>query len=298
MFYARNTKNQRNCIKLIDEKEGRTFIIFDTETTGLDPKKDYIVELAAQKYRIAYGVPQLIEEINLYIRPPFEMDEKVVGIHHITNEFLKKYPEEPDVFGEIEEFFGQFPILLGYNVDFDIGMLNAMYERQGKNRVVPEIVLDIQEMGYDLLRGKEFPDHKLGTLVSALGLDVGLKFHNALDDTTATYRLLMYCHEEYKKKAQTNAKKERIHVNTMYYWKGMRKEQTGMWLKTNLGKMYYSNFQKTWCSTEIDLSTVDIDTLENDIVFRTGLSMKEFGRLTEKRFKDLKQSCRERGIFL
>ncbi len=296
MFYARNTRNQRNCIKLIDKKEGRTFIIFDTETTGLDPNKDYIVELAAQKYQVINGNPQLLEELDMYIRPPFEMDSKVIDVHHITNEFLKKYPEESDVFGEIEEFFGQFPILIGYNVGFDIGMLDAMYERQGKTRIIPETVLDVMEMGYDLLRGKEFPDHKLGTLVRALGLDVGLKFHNALDDTTATYRLLMYCHEEYKK--IVNKKREQIFINNMHFWKGKRKEQTGMYLRTNLGKMYYSNFGKCWCSSEIDLSTVDIDALEQDVTFKTGITMKEFGRMTEKKFTELKQSCRERGIFL
>ena len=80
MYYARNTRTHRNCMQLIEGKEDRTFIVFDTETTGLDPQKDYIVELAALKYQIKEQKPVLLEQLNLYIRPPFAMDDKVVEI--------------------------------------------------------------------------------------------------------------------------------------------------------------------------------------------------------------------------
>lgn len=49
MYYARNTKNLKNCLLLFEWKdEGVEFIVFDVESTGLDVKKDYIVELGAK----------------------------------------------------------------------------------------------------------------------------------------------------------------------------------------------------------------------------------------------------------
>lgn len=84
----------------------------------------------------------------------------------------------------------------------------------------------------------------------------------------------------------------------MYYWKGYRKEQAGIYLKTNLGKMYYSTYLKQWCSSEIDLSIIDIDTLEKGIIFKTQIPMKELGKMTEKKFKELKISCMQRGVYL
>ena len=296
MYYARNTRTHRNCMQLIEGKEDRIFIVFDTETTGLDPQKDYIVELAALKYQIKEQKPVLLEQLNLYIRPPFAMDDKIIEIHHITNEFLSNYPEEFMQFPDIREFFGTRPILLGYNVEFDVEMLNTLYARQGQD-LFPEVVIDIREMGYDLLHDKDFKDHKLGTLVSVLGLDTDLNFHNALDDAIASFRLLMYCYNEYKK-IPLKSNLEQVYVNTMYYWKGYRKEQAGIYLKTNLGKMYYSTYLKQWCSSEIDLSIIDIDTLEKGIIFKTQIPMKELGKMTEKKFKELKISCMQRGVYL
>lgn len=175
-------------------------------------------------------------------------------------------------------------------------MLNTLYARQGQG-LFPEVVIDIREMGYDLLHDKDFKDHKLGTLVSVLGLDTDLNFHNALDDAIASFRLLMYCYNEYKK-IPLKSNLEQVYVNTMYYWKGYRKEQAGIYLKTNLGKMYYSTYLKQWCSSEIDLSIIDIDTLEKGIIFKTQIPMKELGKMTEKKFKELKISCMQRGVYL
>ena len=62
--------------------------------------------------------------------------------------------------------------------------------------------------------------------------------------------------------------------------------------------MYYSTYLKQWCSSEIDLSIIDIDTLEKGIIFKTQIPMKELGKMTEKKFKELKISCMQRGVYL
>ena len=297
MYYARNTKNLKNCLLLFEWKdEGVEFIVFDVESTGLDVKKDYIVELGAKKYKIKKRAAECIETLHLYIKPPFYMDEKVVEIHKITNDFLDDKPSETEIFNDIKTFFGIHPILIGYNIDFDIGMLSSFYERN-HSVLTPQIALDVREMGYDVINDKEIPDHKLETLVQSFGLDVGLRAHNAIDDAEATYRLLLYCYNEYKK-ITINPCKQKVYINAIYYWKGFRKEQSGIYLKTNLGVIYLSTYLKLWCSSQVDLSLVDIDAMENEVLSKTGISFKELGKMTERKFAVLKNTCRERGVYL
>ena len=71
MYYARNTKNLKNCLLLFEWKdEGVEFIVFDVESTGLDVKKDYIVELGAKKYKIKNKAAECIETLQPSMATP------------------------------------------------------------------------------------------------------------------------------------------------------------------------------------------------------------------------------------
>ncbi len=95
-----------------------------------------------------------------------------------------------------------------------------------------------------------------------------------------------------------NPCKQKVYINAIYYWKGFRKEQSGIYLKTNLGVIYLSTYLKLWCSSQVDLSLVDIDAMENEVLSKTGISFKELGKMTERKFAVLKNTCRERGVYL
>lgn len=68
------------------------------------------------------------------------------------------------------------------------------------------------------------------------------------------------------------------------------------------------NSEKPWaaiCSgcrakyvKELKEASVSIDTLEKGIIFKTQIPMKELGKMTEKKFKELKISCMQRGVYL
>ncbi len=283
----RSSATRQNCLTLIEKTKGYPFIIFDTETTGLSHVNDRIVELSAQKYISKDGNVKLIDQIDIYIRPPFFMSDKVVNVHHITNEYLADKPDEMVIFPVIRDFFGERPILLAYNIKFDIKMLEALYQRHGA-ALHYQVLIDVLEMARDIFPKGEVPDHKLGTLVEMLGLDVGLTFHNALDDTTATYRLLMYCYEEYRKMKQ-NSNLRKLYVNSLWFWKGFNKHQTGIYVNSSEGKVYFSTFAKEWKSSEVVLEEVDIDDLQNEVLLRLGLTYDEFSHLTEKKFKELRK---------
>lgn len=297
MYRATNERYKTNCKLLYEHTDGLPFFIFDTETTGVK-ENDRIVELAILKCQIINKKAVILEEHDIYIQPPFEMEQKVIDIHGITNEFLKGKPTEKEVFQTIKKVFGRRPILVGHNVEFDIGMVSRMYERNGETFTF-QIGLDTLDMARDVLFGKDVTDYKLGTLLNITGLDFGLTFHNALDDIKGTLRLLDYCYAEYKDMPDENENKTILYMNYMYYWKGYNKKQSGMYVDTNLGRIYYSTFYKCWLSSKVDLEKCNINALETEVLLKTGLpSMKEYGRMTENKFKALKAERRKQNVYL
>ncbi len=121
-------------------------IVFDTETTGLNPEHpdpalcDRIVEV---------GCIELVNylptgrEFQIYINPGRPVSEATVRITGITNEMLrdKKPFEHPDVVDRLMEFFGDSPIV-AHNAEFDRGFLNAELARIGRPVLPKERFID------------------------------------------------------------------------------------------------------------------------------------------------------------
>ena len=103
-----------------DNSEQR-LIILDTETTGINPREGHrIVEI---------GCVEMINRqltgrnYHVYINPMFEMEQEVIDVHGLTNEFLRDKP----LFAEIADEFIQFirgAELVIHNAKFDIGFMD------------------------------------------------------------------------------------------------------------------------------------------------------------------------------
>ena len=95
------------------------YVAIDTETTGLDPKEDEIIEVAA----IAFGPDGVLQgEFHSLVRPyrplPFQI-ERLTGIEAAA---LESAPRFAAVASELAEFIGDSP-LVGQNVEFDLAFL-------------------------------------------------------------------------------------------------------------------------------------------------------------------------------
>ena len=286
MYKARSKRMMNNTILLFEGLEGLEFIVFDTETTGLDKKVDYVVQLSAIKYKVTNHVMEEIDTLNLYMKPPFYMEQKVIDVHKITNEFLEDKPTEKEVIEDITGFFGEKPVIVGYNSSFDIGMMEAMYKRCNKTFGFT-VHLDVLQMARDLVNPDDTKDYKLGTITGLYGLDDGITFHDSMMDVKATARLLNVFYNEYKK-SSSDVPLKTLYVNYMYFWKGFNKSQKGLYVDTNMGKIWYCTFNKYWCSTAVDLSTVDLAKLEKGILAKTGMTYDELDKISEAKFDKLK----------
>ncbi len=118
-------------------------IIFDTETTGLEAKVDRIIEIGGVELINNFPTGKTL---HLYINPG---DRKVhpdaLAVHGITDEFLKDKPPFAEVAGQIVEFF-EGAKWIAHNATFDIGFINAEFERLGLPPVMMDQVVDTLAM--------------------------------------------------------------------------------------------------------------------------------------------------------
>lgn len=280
MYQARSKRNFNNVRLVFEGMEGLEYIVFDTETTGLKPKQDYVVQLSAIKFRVLNHKPQQIDELDIYMKPPFFMGNDVIAVHGITNEFLADKPDEADMLDRIALFF-QSGVIVGYNVQFDIAMVQSMFSRHKRtfNYIVS---LDVLEMARDIIPPEDTEDYKLGTIAHIYQIDDGIRFHSAIDDVRATARLFEVLYHEYQR--LPSAALTPLYINRIYYWKGYNKNQSGVYVDTNMGKIWFSTCNKYWCSTAVELAAYDITRLEKEVLDQLHITFAEFSKMTEKKF--------------
>jgi DNA polymerase-3 subunit epsilon len=98
---------------------GKHFVVFDLETTGLDPKKDKIVEIGAVKF----DRNGIIARFSVLINPGIPMPYAASQVNHITDEMLKDKPALKDVLPDFIRFIDG-AILMAHNSGFDCGFIN------------------------------------------------------------------------------------------------------------------------------------------------------------------------------
>src|SRR3954470_3591740 len=101
-------------------------IIFDTETTGLDPYQgDRLVEIGCVE--LVNGFPSG-KTFHAYLNPQRDVPDQAFQVHGLSAEFLKDKPLFSDVCEQFLTFVGDAP-LVAHNAMFDLGFINAELER-------------------------------------------------------------------------------------------------------------------------------------------------------------------------
>lgn len=105
----------------------RDVVIFDVETTGTDRVRDQIIELGVQFGLDGPGGPGASQVWR--IRPTCPMSPGAQAVHGISMEDLEGCPSFGDVARDIREVIDGARVLIGYNLAFDIEMLQAELHR-------------------------------------------------------------------------------------------------------------------------------------------------------------------------
>ncbi len=114
-------------------------IVFDTETTGLDPKTgDRMVEIGCVEMvgRVPTG-----ESFHAYYNPERDMPIEAENVHGLSISFLETKPLFVEGVDALLEFLGDSP-LVAHNAGFDFGFLNMELERLGREPISMDRMVD------------------------------------------------------------------------------------------------------------------------------------------------------------
>ena len=152
-------------------------IIFDTETTGFDPKTgDRMVEI---------GCVELIDRretgvtFHAYFNPERDMPAAAEAVHGLSIQFLSDKPLFATRVDELLEFLGDAP-LIAHNAVFDFGFVNAELARAGRRALDMTRMCCTVQMARKLHPGAK---HSLDALCTRYGIDRSHRVkHGALLD--------------------------------------------------------------------------------------------------------------------
>ena len=159
-----------------------TFCVIDIETTGGTAADGGITEIGAVKLRGG----ERLGTFQTLVNPGLPIPPQITVLTGITQSMVLPAPHPEEVLPDLLEFVGD-AVIVGHNVRYDLGYLNAALERSGRPRF-PNQWVDTCALARRLVRD-EVPNCRLGTLASRLGLP-HRPTHRALDDALATGDLL------------------------------------------------------------------------------------------------------------
>jgi DNA polymerase-3 subunit epsilon len=112
-------------------------IVFDTETTGLDPADGHrIVEIAC--IELVNHLPTGAF-FHCYLNPERDVPEDAFAVHKLSFEFLSTKPLFAEIAGELIEFIGDSPVI-AHNAEFDCRFVNAELERCNRARLTNQVI--------------------------------------------------------------------------------------------------------------------------------------------------------------
>lgn len=155
------------------------FIYFDTETTGIRPKSDRIIEIAA------FDPLRKIEK-SWFINPGIPIPKEASAIHNITDEMVSDAPPFGIVGKEFIDFLdGDVALVAHNNHAFDQPFLQAEFERA--NVCLPSFIY-IDSLKWARKYRKDLPKHTLQYLREIYGIQAN-QAHRALDDVIVLYEV-------------------------------------------------------------------------------------------------------------
>lgn len=269
-------------------EKGRPLIVFDLETTGLKKLTDRILSFSAVKVTYDGVSFREVDRINQFINPEMIIPQEVSNINGITNEMVADKPAEDEAADIIKGFIGENAIIAGYNSkNFDEGFVDAMYQRVFGENFSYDLHTDVFPMAKELLESDKY---KLSVVAEKYGLDMGLTFHQSMDDVIATTRVLQLALGVYKKRIREKElgieqpkQFEYFKIyNARLYAPSHKVER--IYVATNpKTKTYYDGYKKEWCS--------DSDTINLEYVRKTVLS-----RESVQNEKELLKKLKEKEV--
>jgi DNA polymerase III subunit epsilon len=152
-------------------------ILFDTETTGLEPHLGHrVIEVAALE--LLNDLPTG-RQFHALVHPERDIPDDATRIHGITLAHLADKPRFIEIVDELLAFFGDAP-LIAHNAPFDFGFLNVEFVRSGQPILSADRMIDTLALAKARFPGMP---NSLDALCRRFAIDLSARTtHNALLD--------------------------------------------------------------------------------------------------------------------
>lgn len=154
-------------------------IVFDTETTGIDPLEGHrLVEIGCVELVNLLPTGRVYQA---YINPERDMPVEAFRVHGLSSEFLSDKPVFSQVVEGFLEFLGEDSRLVAHNADFDMRFINWELENVGFGPLSSSRVVDTLAMAR-----RKFPGMRasLDNLCRRFNVDLSVRTkHGALLDS-------------------------------------------------------------------------------------------------------------------
>ena len=159
-----------------------TFVVTDTETTGLNPTGSRIIEIGAVKIRNG----EIIDRFCSLVNPGHHVPRQITRLTGITTPMVFAAPPASEILPAYLEFLGD-GVLVGHNVSFDRKFIQYEMRRAGINGSLGP-ALCTKRLARRLLHA--LPSKSLQSLKRHYGVQTARQ-HRALDDAEATAEVFM-----------------------------------------------------------------------------------------------------------
>ena len=153
------------------------FVVVDIETTGLKPSQQRVIEVGLIRVS-PHGSPLRWSSL---VNPGRRIPDYVRSLTGIDDQTVSSAPEFRSIAPTIVEIVGDLPVV-GHNVDFDLGFLNAELARAGLPKLVNQ---GIDTLALASTLAVEARRLNLADIARALGI-VSKDAHRALADASTT----------------------------------------------------------------------------------------------------------------
>ena len=147
------------------------FIAFDTETSGTNPDKDFLIEVAA----VRFSSGKVQDKFVSFIDPGCAIPADATAVNGITASMVSGQPLLAEVLQRLSEFC-QKDLLIAHNAVFDYKFLLAGYKKL-KLAAPQGLILDTLSIAKQALPG--LINYRLSGLISHFGIEVEGDFHRA-----------------------------------------------------------------------------------------------------------------------
>jgi len=181
LIYDFNLLRHETSVELRDQSlSDLCFVVFDSETTGLTPSQDEVVQISA--VRIVGGRIIENEVFDELVDPGKPIPRSVTNVHKITNAMVQGRPRFVDVASSFHEFCSN-AVIVAHNAPFDMAFLHRYAPQMGIKWNHP--ILDTVLLSAILFGSSE--EHTLDSLSQRFGVIIPDESrHTALGDAQAT----------------------------------------------------------------------------------------------------------------